>query len=136
MLKWVAICVVGWLLLSLVLFMVSAQLEGGVSDEAEQALSGGGNFLTGQHDPRARLRRAHGDTSSPTRAGARPRRHDPCSCTPRFGRVRKLSIPRDSEAEIPGHGAQKINAAYALGGPALMIETVEASSATASRSTT
>src|SRR5215218_2190743 len=42
-----------------------------------------------------------------------------------FGSVRKLSIPRDSFAQIPGHGAQKINAAYAIGGPALMIETVE-----------
>ena len=42
-----------------------------------------------------------------------------------FGGVRKLSIPRDSFAEIPGHGGQKINAAYALGGPALMIRTVE-----------
>ncbi len=39
--------------------------------------------------------------------------------------MRKLSIPRDSFAEIPGHDAQKINAAYAFGGPALMIETVE-----------
>jgi LCP family protein required for cell wall assembly len=43
-----------------------------------------------------------------------------------LGRVRKLSIPRDAEAEIPGHGTTKINAAYAIGGPALMIETVEA----------
>jgi LCP family protein required for cell wall assembly len=43
-----------------------------------------------------------------------------------FGRVRKLSIPRDAEATIPGHGTTKINAAYAIGGPALTIETVEA----------
>ena len=42
-----------------------------------------------------------------------------------LGGVRKLSIPRDTEAEIPGHGSRKINAAYALGGPALTIETVE-----------
>ena len=33
-----------------------------------------------------------------------------------FGSVRRLSIPRDSYAQIPGHGAQKINAAYAIGG--------------------
>ena len=33
-----------------------------------------------------------------------------------FGSVRKLSIPRDSLAQIPGHGTQKINAAYAIGG--------------------
>ena len=52
------------------------------------------------------------------------------------GSVRKLSIPRDSFAEIPGHGAQKINAAYALGGPALMIETVEGFMRATSRSAT
>jgi LCP family protein required for cell wall assembly len=43
----------------------------------------------------------------------------------RFGRVAKLSIPRDSSAEIPGHGTGKINGAFALGGSSLMIETVE-----------
>jgi LCP family protein required for cell wall assembly len=42
-----------------------------------------------------------------------------------LGTVRKLSIPRDAVAEIPGHGQGKINSAYALGGPALTIETVE-----------
>jgi LCP family protein required for cell wall assembly len=39
--------------------------------------------------------------------------------------VRKVSILRDSQANIPGHGVQKINAAYALGGPGLAIQTVE-----------
>ncbi len=42
-----------------------------------------------------------------------------------LGSVRKLSIPRDIEVQIPGHGTNKINAAYAFGGPALTIETVE-----------
>jgi len=42
-----------------------------------------------------------------------------------FGSVRKLSILRDSQADIPGHGTQKINAAYALGGAPLTIKTVE-----------
>jgi LCP family protein required for cell wall assembly len=42
-----------------------------------------------------------------------------------FGSVRKLSIPRDAYTQIPGHDAQKINAAYAIGGTPLMIETVE-----------
>ena len=36
-----------------------------------------------------------------------------------------VSIPRDSWVEIPGHGMNKINAAYALGGPSLLIRTVE-----------
>ncbi|WP_138757903.1 LCP family protein [Modestobacter altitudinis] len=36
-----------------------------------------------------------------------------------------VSIPRDSWVEIPGHGRNKINAAYAYGGPTLLIQTVE-----------
>jgi LCP family protein required for cell wall assembly len=42
------------------------------------------------------------------------------------GTSRRLSIPRDTAVDIPGHGLQKINAAYAFGGPALTIRTVEA----------
>jgi LCP family protein required for cell wall assembly len=36
-----------------------------------------------------------------------------------------VSIPRDSWVDVPGYGMNKINAAYAFGGPALLIETVE-----------
>jgi LCP family protein required for cell wall assembly len=36
-----------------------------------------------------------------------------------------ISIPRDSWVDIPGHGKNKINAAYAYGGPTLLIQTVE-----------
>ena len=36
-----------------------------------------------------------------------------------------VSIPRDTRVDIPGHGVGKINTANYLGGPALMIETVE-----------
>ena len=36
-----------------------------------------------------------------------------------------ISIPRDSWLEIPGHGMNKVNAAYALGGPPLLIATLE-----------
>jgi LCP family protein required for cell wall assembly len=36
-----------------------------------------------------------------------------------------ISIPRDSWVDIPGHGMNKINAAYAFGGPTLLIQTVE-----------
>jgi LCP family protein required for cell wall assembly len=38
--------------------------------------------------------------------------------------ISMLSIPRDLQIELPGHGIQKINAAYAFGGPRLAIETV------------
>ena len=36
-----------------------------------------------------------------------------------------MSIPRDLKVEIPGHGTDKINAAYELGGPRLTVKTVK-----------
>ncbi|MGY1774411.1 LCP family protein [Geodermatophilus sp. SYSU D00804] len=36
-----------------------------------------------------------------------------------------VSIPRDSWVDVPGHGMNKINAAYAFGGPSLLVQTVE-----------
>jgi LCP family protein required for cell wall assembly len=36
-----------------------------------------------------------------------------------------ISIPRDSYVPIPGHGSNKINAALSIGGPSLLIQTVE-----------
>jgi LCP family protein required for cell wall assembly len=36
-----------------------------------------------------------------------------------------MSIPRDSIVEIPGKGTNKVNAAYAFGGPKLLISTIE-----------
>jgi LCP family protein required for cell wall assembly len=40
-------------------------------------------------------------------------------------RLYLLNIPRDTQAPIPGHGTQKINAAHAYGGAPLTLETVE-----------
>lgn len=36
-----------------------------------------------------------------------------------------LSLPRDSIVDIPGHGRDKINSAYTVGGPKLLVQTVE-----------
>jgi LCP family protein required for cell wall assembly len=44
----------------------------------------------------------------------RPRRH-----------MALVSLPRDTRISVPGHGDHKLNAAYALGGPALTRQTVE-----------
>ena len=38
-----------------------------------------------------------------------------------------LSIPRDSYINVPGHGMDKINAAFSIGGPDLLVRTVEQS---------
>jgi LCP family protein required for cell wall assembly len=39
--------------------------------------------------------------------------------------VQVVSLPRDSWVDIPGHGMNKINSALGLGGPQLMVQTVE-----------
>lgn len=43
----------------------------------------------------------------------------------RNGRAYLVSLPRDTLVDIPGYGGYKLNAAYAFGGPALLVETVE-----------
>ena len=59
----------------------------------------------------------------------RPARPTPsCSCRSRPAADPALiSVPRDSYVAIPGRGENKINAAYAFGGPELLVETVEQS---------
>ncbi len=47
------------------------------------------------------------------------------SFDPARNRISALSIPRDTYAVIPRLGAEKINAAYAFGGPGLVIQAVE-----------
>lgn len=39
--------------------------------------------------------------------------------------IRILSLPRDTRVQIPGHGVQKLNHAFAYGGPDLLKATVE-----------
>lgn len=120
-----AIAAGAWLLLSLALFLVSAQLTDGVSDRTEAALSDGGNLLTGStilvlgSDERPEGTLEPGAAGSPARADSIMLLHVG------IGSVRRLSILRDSETAIPGHGSGKINSAYAYGGAALMVETVE-----------
>jgi LCP family protein required for cell wall assembly len=43
---------------------------------------------------------------------------------PSKGATAVMSLPRDLKVDIPGHGSDKINAAYAIGGPALTVKTV------------
>jgi LCP family protein required for cell wall assembly len=44
---------------------------------------------------------------------------------PEKGRVSILGFPRDSYVSIPGYGTDKINAAMTVGGPDLVVQTVE-----------
>jgi LCP family protein required for cell wall assembly len=123
-LKWAGVAIVAWLLLSLVIFLFSAQVTTGVSDNAKQALSGGGSLLTGTNILVLGSDQREGGSIDKSQSG--PARADSIMVVhSAFGTVRKLSVPRDSYAQIPGHGAQKINAAYAIGGTPLTIKTVE-----------
>ncbi|MEA2442759.1 MAG: hypothetical protein QOJ12_51 [Thermoleophilales bacterium] len=113
-----------WLLLSLVLFFVSAQTQQGVSASTKNALGPGGSLFTGStvlvlgSDARPKGSKEPG-------AGGASRSDSIMLMRVGLGTVRKLSIPRDAVADIPGHGRTKINAAYALGGPSLAIKTIE-----------
>jgi LCP family protein required for cell wall assembly len=44
---------------------------------------------------------------------------------PKSGKTTLVSLPRDSYVGIPGQGKDKLNAAFAIGGPALLVQTVE-----------
>lgn len=124
----VLLALLGWLLVSLGLFLVSAQIEQGkVSGRAKRVLSSGGPLptsannvlilgsdqrLKGSKEPGANPKGpSRSDTILLMRTGG--------------GKSSRLSIPRDTDVNIPGHGLGRINSAYAYGGSALSIRTVE-----------
>jgi LCP family protein required for cell wall assembly len=120
---------VAWLLLSFILFLISASVQsGGVPSDAEAALASGPNMITGTDTVLVigtdqRPKGTHEAGANTSDAGSR-------SDTLMLWRIgggtsRRLSIPRDTLVPIPGHGTNKINAAYAFGGPALTIKTVD-----------
>jgi LCP family protein required for cell wall assembly len=124
-LKWVGIAVLAWVLISIVTFFVSAQTAPGVDSATKNALSGGGTMLTGSNvlvlglDQRPKNWKEPGANQGPPRTDSMMIMHVG------VGSVRKLSILRDTRVDIPGHGFNRINAAYAIGGGALTIKTVE-----------
>ncbi len=145
-LKWIGLAALGWILLSFLAFGVSAQLQSfKLSGEAKQALHGSPFLLV---SPQTILvigtdarppgvndgAEASEECFEQQSKGEKP--HDPCSVgefradtlmliRAGGGAFRKLSIPRDVYAEIPGQAPEKINAAFAFGGAALQIKTIE-----------
>jgi LCP family protein required for cell wall assembly len=120
--------VLAWLALSLVLFLTSAHFERteppsdvkSVLKPAGFPLTSANNILVLGSDRRPKGSREPGaNTSGPSRSDTI------MLIRTGGGHSARLSIPRDTVVEIPGHGLQKINAAYAFGGPALSISTVE-----------
>ena len=128
-LKYLALAVLGWVLLSLVLFMISAQLESSKTSAAADAeLSSSGYTLT---SPNTILvlgsdARPKGTHEAGANTIGQPSRSDSILLMRIGGGANAtLSIPRDTVPNIPGHGPDKINAAYAIGGPALAVRTIE-----------
>ena len=116
----VVLFIVGWTLLSLTLFMVSAQIQSDkMPDRVKRELDDSGNLLTGANNILV-----IGSDRRPGEQG--PSRADTIMLM-RYGggKAARLSIPRDTLANIPGHGPDKINAAFAFGGTPLMIRTVK-----------
>lgn len=146
-LKWVGLAALGWIALSFLAFAVSAQLQSfKLSGEAKSTLNGG-PFLLGSaqtilvlgtdarppdtkepgapHSRKCFEQQSHGDAPHDGCEAGEYRADTLMLIRAGGGAFRKLSIPRDTYAEIPGYTPQKINAAYALGGAALEIKTVE-----------
>ena len=126
-LRWALAALAAWILGSLVLFVISSITAQGVAASAVAALDGGGippfsasNTLVLGSDARpAGSKEPGADVGGPSRSDVM------MLIRTGGGHSARLSIPRDTLVEIPGHGLAKINAAYALGGPALAIRTVE-----------
>jgi LCP family protein required for cell wall assembly len=144
-LKWVGIAALAWILISLVAFGISAQLQSfKLSGEARDALHGNPFLLfkpqtilvlgTDARPPGSSDDETSEECFEQQSKGEKP--HKPCYegefradtlmlIRAGGGTFRKLSIPRDSYAEIPGNAPTKINAAFAYGGAALQIKTIE-----------
>ena len=128
-LRWLVTALVAWLAISLVLFLVSAQIQSAqVSDAADAELGGGGYPLTSPNtilvlgsDARTKNSKEPGAN----KIGSPSRSDSILLVRVGGGSNSTLSIPRDTVVNIPGNGQNKINAAYAIGGPSLAIRTVE-----------
>lgn len=143
--KWLALAALGWILLSFLAFAVSAQIQSfKLSGEATGELSGDPLLLpsaqtilvlgTDARPPGSGDRDVSDECFEQQSKGEKP--HDPCYqgefradtlmlIRAGGGTFRKLSIPRDAFAEIPGSAPTKINAAFAYGGAALQIKAIE-----------
>lgn len=145
--KWIGIAALGWILLSFLAFAVSAQLQSfKLSGDARDTLHGNPFLLpsaqtilvigtdarppdtldpSGAPSEECFEQQANGDAPHGDCFEGEFRADTLMLIRAGGGAFRKLSIPRDSYAEIPGHETTKINAAYAFGGAALQIETIE-----------
>jgi LCP family protein required for cell wall assembly len=120
--------VIGWVGLSLLLFLASSHFErvsppadvAGALDPGGFPLTSANNILVLGSDRRQKnSKEPHAETTGPGRSDTI------MLIRTGGGHAARLSIPRDTVAEIPGHGLHKINAAHAFGGPALSISVIK-----------
>jgi LCP family protein required for cell wall assembly len=126
--------VVAWLLLSFVLFMISAsnQSNPAILAPAKAKLTSGGPMLTSANTVLilGLDNRPTTGVDSKEGGGANTNEADANTDTIMLWRIgggvsRRLSIPRDTLVNIPGHGQEKINAAWAQGGPGLALQVIK-----------
>jgi LCP family protein required for cell wall assembly len=105
-------------------FWVNGKLNRDVTLPATTNTSAGTNWLIAGDDSRTGLTRTQQDALHLGDEGA-----DASDSLMLLhmgsGKPVLISIPRDSYVDIPGHGDDKINAALSIGGPPLLIQTVE-----------
>lgn len=126
--KWLLLVALAWVAFSLVVFLVSAQIQSfQVSGDLGDAVGGGGfppigatTILVLGSDQRSDANAEPGSTTEgPSRADTI------MLLRVGGGQNQRLSIARDTRVDIPGRGRQQINAALAIGGPTLAVRTVE-----------
>jgi len=126
--RWIVLALVAWIAISALVFLVSAQIQQGKVSDANHLLGGAGypatsanNILVLGSDVR---------TSANAEPGAQTTgngRSDSILLLRIGGGANsRMSIARDTVVDIPGANRQRINAAYAIGGTALAVQTIEA----------
>jgi LCP family protein required for cell wall assembly len=131
-LKWLVLAFVAWIALSVVLFVISAEVNiGSLPDGASSQLSGGGPMLFSANTIAivgldTRPKKGAGSKEPGSNYSDKSARTDTIMLWRIGGGVsRRLSIPRDTLVDIPGFGQNKINAAWAFGGPALTLRVIK-----------
>src|SRR3954453_21697411 len=110
--RWLLTALVAWLAISLVVFLISPQIEASkVSDAADAELGGAGYPLTAANT--ILVLGSDARTSNPKGPGGKKIGQPPRSDSILLMRIgdghnATLSIPRDTVVPIPGHGEDKI----------------------------
>ncbi|MCD9197052.1 LCP family protein [Aeromicrobium wangtongii] len=126
--------ILGILLLAWIVFLVAvpvwawgkiAKVDAEPGGERPAAQSGTTYLLVGSDSRRGLTKAEQKELSTGGDGGGRGRTDTIMMLHTGSGPSVLMSIPRDSIVQIPGYGRTKINAAYAYGGPKLLVKTIE-----------